>query len=174
MKKIFILMALLPVILFGQEQNIYNGTSDDEFTDVAMMTAGDSTFYSDAFMPFRVNKTFNGLLGLALDVDNIVGTNEDPDSLTFYIQHNLAGNWITGTIIPWNALSETAVAQDAEFSTTQTVISPQSADSAKTFVYILDPSAITNIKGYPTEEYRIRVDTNDSLGFHIRLDWNQY
>jgi len=175
MKRILILMALLPLLLFGQTQNIFNGPDSTVFTSVRTMAGGDSTFYSKSFMPFNVKKTHNGLLGLALDVDASTGTpNSDADSLTFYIQQNIAGNWITGTIIPWNALSETAVAQDAEFSTTQTVISPQTADSASTFIYIHDPSSITNMKGYPTDEYRVRVDTNDSLRFDIFLDWDAY
>ena len=176
MKRLIILMAfLLPLLLPGQEQNIWNGTAENELTDELEMAGGDTILYSKSFMPFNVHDGFNGLLGLALDVDNLTGTpGSDADSLTFYLQKNLADNWITGSAIAWNALSESATGQDATFSTTQTLISPQTADSAKTFIYILDPSTITNMNGYPSEEYRIRIDTNDSLYFNIRLDWDQY
>ena len=147
-KMLVFLVVFVPVLLLGQTK-LWN----DNFTHT-VATTEDSKELELIDSP--------GSLSLEMTVGNIAGAG---DTLLFYPRYWTAEGWVTGDTLNWYEVPAFA---DDDLTTTDTFILPQSADSAKTYIWILDPSATDNIKGY-TEKIQIRKVDNGTASHSVLM-----
>jgi len=161
MKKAFVVLLLAFSLVFALEQSVFNETvsSGTAGTDYSRTISLNNDVESDG--------KFQGLWGLALDVDSVATTNTVDDSLCFFPQYRIAGEWVTGDTITWNIVNS-----DQSFSSTTKWVLP-TTNHNDLLVWWTDPTTEVNIQGYPFEHVRVvRVATGGTLEYAIDLRSN--
>jgi len=165
MRKILVFILLAFALTFALEQALWLQTFEAD---------DGGTFYSSTISlnnDVESNGQFNGLWGLALGLDTLVWTDTTSnDSLLFFPEYRIAGEWVTGDTIEWST-----VVRDSGFASTgiKYVIPQTYYDSL--LVWFTDPTTTANLQGYPFEFTRVKmIVVSDSNYFEIDLRSNYY
>ena len=161
MKCLFTLLTFLLFFNLGYSQDYRL------WTDEALTVGAAATLDSDYFNltdDYRALGKFNGLMAVVLDVDSSTTVCGDDDSLYFVPMYEIMGTWFSGDTIQWDRINTADYGVDDTFLdlNIEAIVTETHTDSL--FVWVVDPTSVTNIEGYPIwENFGLRVLHNDSV-----------
>lgn len=168
MKRFFFIILAFFLILYAEEKALFKET----------VTSGASGSDYSSMLDLEDNVRnygeFHGLLGLALNIDSltdasITDTSSHDDSLLFFPQYRIAGEWVTGDTIQWYR-----VGLDTGWIDSTKWVIPETHHTWN-LIWQSDPDVAGTIQAYPWQVMRVkRTAVTDTNNYAIELRVNSY
>lgn len=169
MRAFLVTLLLLLFVTFGYAQSYKLWVEDFTATAAGTDYSEDWNFADE----YRDIGKFDGLVCVTLDLDSSTTVNGDDDSLYFFPEYKVNGEWFRGDTIAWDSLSTSKIDSAFYNVDVKAVVVPDVHNNI--LIWQNDPTSTTSIEGLPVwTDFRLAKTYNDSVTYTIDARAGRY